>query len=148
MKGQNNIINEILLFMIGMSITAAVIINFQNVQKSANDTIVYSNFNNIANTIINGITEAEKAEKGKVVVKVPDKIASEVYIIKASGDSLVIYSINNPEINVTKNLFKFNISGSHIIYGEVPSTAQYIESVSEKTAFTRLVNVRRAERYA
>lgn len=148
MKGQNNIINEILLFMIGMSITAAVIINFQNVQKSANDTIVYSNFNNIANTVINGITEASKGGEDKIIVRVPDKVASEIYIIKASGDSLSVYIINNPRINVTKSLFKFNISSDHIIYGEVPSTAQYIEIVSETTAFTKLINIRRAEKYA
>lgn len=146
MKGQNKIVNEILLFALGISITAAIIINFQIVHNSANDTTIYSNFNNVANTVINGITQVLNGDEGKVVVRIPDKISSEVYRIKISSDSLIISSIDNPSINITKDLF--NISSSHIIYGDVISSARYVEIVSETTGLTKFINVKRAERYA
>jgi len=145
MKGQNQIINEVLLFAIGMSIAAAVIINFQTVQRTSSETTIYSNFENVANTVINGITEVVKGERGKVVVAIPDTIASIQYKIKVSSDYLIISSINDPKINITKRLF--NISSSHIIQGEVPSAARYIEITYETTPFTKLVRIRRAEKY-
>ncbi len=146
MKGQNKIINEMLLFALGISITAAVILNFQTVHNSANDTTIYSNFNNVANTVLNGITQVLNGDEGKVVVRIPESISSEVYRIKISSDTLMISSIDDPSINITKDLF--NISESHIIYGDVISSAQYVEIVSETTGLTKFINVRRAEKYA
>ncbi|MDI6721884.1 MAG: hypothetical protein QMD85_05800, partial [Candidatus Aenigmarchaeota archaeon] len=139
MKGQNTIINEILLFAMGISITAAVITNFQLIQKSSTETTIYRNFDNVANTVINGITEVMKEDYGKVVIKIPDRIASVTYRIKVSSDILMVSVIDNPRINITKSLF--NISHTthghpeerEIIYGDVVSTARYIEIISEKS---------------
>ena len=146
MKGQNKIINEMLLFALGISIMAAVIINFQMVQKSSGETTIYSNFNNVANTVINAVIQVSEGAQGKIVVKIPDKIASKIYRIKVSSDKIVVSLFDDPDINITKDLF--NISSSHIIYGDVLSSAQYVEIVSESTELTRLINIKRAEKYA
>jgi hypothetical protein len=147
MKGQNKIINEMLIFALGISITAAIVINFQMVQKSADETTTYSNFHNVANTIINGMTVVMN-DRGKVVVKIPDQINGEVYRIKVSSDELIISNADNPSINIKKSLF--NISSDYIVQGDVLSSAQYVDIVFEmsESGLTKFIRVRRSERYA
>lgn len=129
MKGQHDILIEILLFAIGISLTGYVILNYQTIENKISSTSVHDQFNNVADVVESSII---KAAGRKVVIgfRIPDKVSNHAYKIEIGNNYIIVQSYSSPETRVTRQLFNM---GNYNIRGEVNSNAGYAEIVSDST---------------
>lgn len=117
MKAQSRIINEILIFAVGIILVGVVVVIFKNAQASINEMSVKDQMMLISNKITAGIIKAiNDGNKSLVRIQIPVTIAEEEYGIIASGNELFLYIVDKPSFNVTQKLF--NINESYTINGE------------------------------
>jgi tagatose-1,6-bisphosphate aldolase len=126
MKGQYRIINEIIIFTIGIAITSYVAFSFYGIQKNVSNITKTDQIESISNLVAAAIVKsAETGYDNTITLRIPKTISGSAYAVKARGNTLTVYYIKEPEINVTKQLF--NINQTHNITGEIVSSSEYIE---------------------
>ncbi|MCX6815512.1 MAG: hypothetical protein NT120_01500 [Candidatus Aenigmarchaeota archaeon] len=130
MKGQYKLIFEVLLILAGIVMTGFVIANFQGMQKAATSIALRDSFNTVANNVIIAVIKASNEENSIIRLDIPDQISSNVYKIGMEGDLLTVSSVNNPEINITRQIFNIG-QPNRISKSEVISSAGNIEVVTE-----------------
>jgi hypothetical protein len=125
-KGQYRVINEIIIFTIGIAITSYTAFSFYNIQQSVFNTTKTSQLGQITDLVALSIVKAAETNSNSIVgLHIPKTISGSVYAIKANGNALTVYYIKNPGINVTRQIF--NINKTHSIIGEIVSSSEYIE---------------------
>ena len=138
-KGQYRIVSEILLFAAGLAIASFVAITFNDLRDSISEITKRDQMISISNLISASLIKSI-AENTTTRLRIPDLISDEVYIISFESSAGGACTIGNcllrlrtvvSGITVTQQLF--NISQSHIINGNVYSSARYIEIVSNGT---------------
>ncbi|MBI4018073.1 MAG: hypothetical protein HY368_00515 [Candidatus Aenigmarchaeota archaeon] len=127
LKGQHLVLNEMLLFALGILITAHVVFSFGSIQSSLNEVSTKDQFMNAGDIIVSGVSRAV-AENSTVVVNFPEKISGRTYVISLSEDSVFVQDFSNPEVQVSQKLFNIAKSnciteGVFCLSGEVLSTA-------------------------
>lgn len=126
MKGQK-VISEIMLFAVGVLITAFVIFNYQGLQDSLSDLVIKDGLLSVSDLLSTGIVKV--SETNSIIrLKIPTKIAGSVYMIEISNDNIVLTSFEKPSINITKQLINITQSHNITILGNVLfSPAGYVQ---------------------
>ena len=127
MKGQHRIINEILIFTIGIAITSFILVSFQNISDGMSRISVQDQLTSVSNLISSGIIKVAGTQ-ATVSLKVPRDVSGMMYKIQLEDNTLTLYTIENP-ILVSRQIF--NIGRPYIIKGEVFSSAEYIDIRSD-----------------
>lgn len=127
MKGQHLVVNEVLLFAIGVLITAHVALSFSTIQASLNSVSTKDHFRNIGDVVAAGVVRTA-AQNSSAVISLPDKISGKVYVVSLKDDSVIVYDFSDPETKVSQKLFNIaqtdcSIEGIFCLSGEVLSTA-------------------------
>jgi len=125
-KGQYTIINEVLLFAIGIGITSLVFLSFHNIETSMEKTATDDQLVTLSNFVINGIVKVvESDENTSLMLKLPKKISERTYKISAENDNLVVFDMNDPRVNATQELFNIT-ADKNINIVDITSSAEYI----------------------
>lgn len=125
-RGQYQIVNEVVIFAIGIAITSYVAFSFSGVQKNISYMTKVDQIDSVASMLsLSIIKSAETTGNNTISLHIPKTISGSEYVIKASGNVLFIYFLKEPHLNVSKQLF--NINETHSITGEIISSAEYIE---------------------
>ena len=127
MKGQHRIVNEILIFTIGIAITSFVLISFQNINDGMSRIAVQDQLTSVSNLISSGIIKVA-GTNAIVSLKIPRDVSGMLYKIHLEDNTVTLYTIENP-IPVTRQIF--NIGHSYNIKGDVFSSAEYIDIKSD-----------------
>ncbi len=127
MKGQHRIINEILIFTIGITITSFVLVSFQNISDGMSRIAVQDQLTSVSNLISSGIIKVAGTQ-ATVSLRIPRDVSGMMYKIHLEDNTVTLYTIENP-ILVSRQIF--NIGHPYIIKGEVFSSAEYIDIKSD-----------------
>jgi hypothetical protein len=127
MKGQYQIINEILIVAIGIILVGVFLFTFTSVENSVTNINEQDQIESISNYIASGIVKAYSIKNSEIRLEIPEKIGKNVYRIFAN-ENLTIFI---PGYNYTKELF--NIGKNYNISGEVMSSAGYIKIIVNAT---------------
>jgi len=127
MKGQYQIINEILIVAIGIILVGVFLFTFTSVENSVTNINEQDQIESISNYITSGIVKAYSIKNSEIRLEIPEKIGKNVYRIFAN-ENLTIFI---PGYNYTKELF--NIGKNYNISGEVMSSAGYIKIIVNAT---------------
>jgi len=127
MKGQYQIINEILIVAIGIILVGVFLFTFTSVENSVTNINEQDQIESISNYIASGIVKAYSIKNSEIRLEIPEKIGKNVYRIFAN-ENLTIFI---PGYNYTKELF--NIGKNYNISGEVMSSAGYIKIIANAT---------------
>jgi len=147
MKGQYLILGEILLFAFGLAIANYVIFSFQRTEGRTNEVALKDNFQLIANMLSTAVIKTSESANSSVRFFLPEKISGRTYAISFKSDSVIVFDLDNPEVNVIQKLF--NITQGNCISdnafcssGDVVSTAKSIEVFSDgKTVILRRLRI-------
>ena len=132
MKGQYILVNEVLLFILGIFIVYFVATSFGNIEEGLNNITNYDHMHSLSEFLVMGMVKAyNSGENASLVLKMPEYFSTETYKITASGNNLTVALASDPRIKVTKELF--NISTGKIITGSITSSAQYILITNNQT---------------
>ena len=147
MKGQYQILSELILFGIGIMITGYVIVNFNGVQDTLKEISVRDQMENIADVVSTAIVKVANTENSSIRIIIPDKVSDSSYRISikdADGGKIIVDTIDG-RASVQRQLF--NINYDNIVYSnnvinnsEVVSTAQFIEVVKNEKITIRRVS--------
>lgn len=126
-KGQNIVINEVLLFALGILITVHVVNSFSTMQSSLRQVSTTDQFTGVADIISSAAVQAASSN-ASIVAEFPEKISEEVYVISLKDDSVIIYDLGDPDTKVSQKLFNIaqtdcSSEGVFCLDGEVLSTA-------------------------
>lgn len=152
MRGQYRIVLEIMLFGIGVGITSYVVASFSQLQRTVEGSAVQDQLTAVANAVSTAIVRSVE-ENRTLFLSIPDKLSEKIYRITfqddnrnacgGTGECYVVVSFPEEGGEVRKKIF--NIGSSHIITGDVVSTAGRLEIVSETAlSGTSKIDVRRA----
>ncbi len=139
MKGQHIIINEILIFAIGLAITSFVVMNFNILQETLKEKALRSQLSSVANSIASAIALAGATNSTNTTLSlaIPEKVSEESYLISVqdAGGRECERSEDcrlNLKTSVTSfSMQIFNISQSYNIKGSIHSSAKYIQVKSD-----------------
>jgi len=141
-KGQYRIVSEMFLFAVGLSIAIFVTITFNDLRDSISETATRDQLISISNLISASLIKS-MTENTTIRLQIPDTISDEVYIISFEttagdtctiGDCILRITTIDSKVTITQQLF--NISQSHIINGNIYSSAKYIEIISHGNRIT------------
>ena len=142
MLGQYRIVSEIFIFGIGLVIASFVAVTFDDMRVSISESSARDQMVSVANVISSSLIKA-MAGGTTIRLQVPETISGEVYIISfqsSNGDACIISNcmlrLTTVERRITVTQQLFNISQSHIINGNVYSSARYIEISSSGNVIT------------
>lgn len=125
MKGQYILVNEVLLFILGIFIVYFVASSFSSIQEGLENITTYDHMNSLSEFFVVGILKAyESGENSTLILKMPEYFSTQTYRITANGNNLTVAIASDPRIKVTRELF--NISASKIITGSITSSVRYI----------------------
>jgi hypothetical protein len=132
MKGQYQIILEVVLILVGIMITAYTISIFTDMRTGTTSVALKDNFNAVADQVLSGLVRASANSNAVERVHVPGKIADHPYRISLDGASnvLTISSLTDDGIGVTREIFNIG-QVNRISSGDVASSALVVEVVSE-----------------
>ncbi len=123
MKGQYQVIFEIMLFAIGVSIASFVLVNFQNLKEKTDEISIKDQMNTILNSVINGIVKASVADNSIVKVTTPQTISGRSYkIFIENNQYITIEDLTDSSIQSTRKILNLNKPGDRI-KGEVTSAS-------------------------
>ena len=132
-KGQYRIISEILLFAAGLAIASFVVVTLNDLKDSISETSARDQMLSISNLISTSLIKS-MSENTTIRLQIPDTISNEVYTVSFEsysggscviGDCILRLTAVESRLTIVQQLF--NISQSHIINGNIYSTARYIE---------------------
>ncbi len=139
-KGQYRIVSEILLFAIGLAVASFVIVVFGNLQDTVSLISAQDQMMSVSNAITASVIKSMDYNT-TIRLRIPDTISGEPYVISfesvpgspcTPGNCVLRLRTVTSGITTTQQLF--NISQSHIITGNVYSTARYIEIISNSSS--------------
>lgn len=131
-KGQYILVNEVLLFILGIFIVYFVASSFSNIQEGLENVTTYDHMNSLSEFFVVGMIKAyESGENSTLILKMPEYFSTQTYRISASGNNLTVALASDPRIKVTRELF--NISASKIITGSITSSVRYILILNNDT---------------
>jgi len=143
-KGQYLIISEILLFALGILITANVVVSFQTIHASLSKGALKDQFGSVADVVITAVVKAATTNSS-IAVTFPAKISEKIYVISLKDESIIVYDLDAPDINVTKKLF--NITQSNCITeGIFCASGDVVSTVGRAEIYIdgRTIKIRRA----
>jgi hypothetical protein len=105
MKGQYLILAEILLFAFGLAMANYAISTFQGAQGRTSEIAAKDNFRLIANSVSTAVVKASENGNSSIRLFLPEEIAGREYAIALKEDSVIVFDLNDPAINVTQKLF-------------------------------------------
>lgn len=143
-KGQYLIISEILLFALGILITANVVVSFQSIQSSLSKAALKDQFGSVADVVSTAVVKAATTNSSIAVI-FPTKISEKIYVISLKDESIIVYDLDAPDINVTKKLF--NITQSNCITeGIFCAAGDVVSTVGRAEVYIdgRTIKIRRA----
>ncbi len=123
LKGQFRIVEESILFLIGILIVSMVIMSFQSVEKKLKDTSIHDHFLSVASYLENGIMKVSKYDNAEIRLKIPNKLSDRVYVVELRN-GVTIYDYLKPSTNVSESLFGMESKKS--FSGYVFSSAGYL----------------------
>ncbi|HLD49262.1 MAG TPA: hypothetical protein VJB11_02765 [archaeon] len=137
-KGQYRILNEVLLFTIGIAILSFVIISFSNVQENVNMIVMDNDLETVSDIFATGIIKSLYMNSS-IRVAIPTEFSDESYIISIGGNTIKLTSTKNPSYVVSKELF--NINQNHNIKGDALSSGEFfsIETRGNTTYIRRRI---------
>lgn len=125
MKGQNALVNEIFLFILGIMIASFVSVSMNSIEKRMTNISITDHMNEIADYVETGIVKAsQSSENSSLIIKMDPYYGSQVYRIRLSADSIIVSLLDDERINVRREIF--NISAGKIIFGEVTTSSEYV----------------------
>jgi len=127
MKGQYQIINEILIFAVGIVLVGVFLLTFQSLQNSVGDLSTKDQLETVSNYIASGIVKAYSIGNSELRLEIPEKIGNDIYRIYAN-ENLTLFASG---YNYTKELF--NIGKNYNITGGTLSSAKYIKIIVNTT---------------
>jgi len=138
MLGQYRVLNEILIFAVGVAITSYVALSFSGVKDIIGLVSTTDKLDNTANNILNAIVRASEANSS-LVIEIPETISEKAYMIRVldgnggacdKGDDCFL-NLSTTDVSIAKQLF--NISQNYNIKGDVHSTARFLTISSDKS---------------
>lgn len=132
MKGQYTVVQELLLFAIGILVVVFVVSIFSNIEDTVTEYTVAQNIEKIGNRIMNGITKVLENEEmnATIVIEVPILLSNHVYKISIGRE----LNISTKVATFSQNIF--NISNKYNISGEAMSSAGRIKIEYNQTHIT------------
>ncbi len=130
MKGQYRIISEVLLFGIGIGIAILVLTTYQSLNKSIGKLTFYDQLEEVSNFVTASVVKVSQTSGDSwLILEIPEKLSGREYKIILDNKTysvayLIVSDYRNSNIQVQKQLF--NMTNDNIDYGEVLSTARYI----------------------
>ena len=124
LKGQFRIVEESILFLVGILIVSMVIMSFQSVEKKLKDTSIHDHFLSVASYLENGIMKVSKYDNAEIRLKIPNKLSDRVYVVELKNGSILIYDYLKPSTNISESLFGMGSKKS--FSGYVFSSAGYL----------------------
>ncbi len=125
MKAQSTLVNEILLFILGMFITAFLAYSMGSIEKRVENISTSDHMNEISDYLSASVLKvAQSGENSSLMLKMKPYYGRTVYRMRFVDGNLVVSLFDDERINVTREIF--NISSGKIIIGEVTSSSRYI----------------------
>ncbi len=116
MKGQFRIINEMLIFGIGIFLVVFVAQNFQAIQGPVSKISMQDQLTEVSDTISTAVIKAYTTGPGSSVkIRLPSRISETAYSIKIQDNKLLVQSQRDASISVTNELFKIGGTYFNII---------------------------------
>ncbi len=140
LKGQYDLINEIILFAIGLAITSFIIVNFSKIENTSSSLSINDSFKAVANQIANAVVKVYTTPNSSISIEIPDKIQEKVYSITLddAASSVVLKTLDKPDIIISQQLFNIskrnyinNGGKKYTISRSVVSSAKFIEIAFE-----------------
>lgn len=140
LKGQYDLINEIILFAIGLAITSFIIVNFSKIENTSSALSINDSFKATANKIADAVIKVYSNPNSSITIEIPNKIQEKTYSISLDDatSSVIFKTLDSPYITVSQQLF--NISNRNYINNggkkysigrSVISSAKYVEIAIE-----------------
>ena len=132
MKGQQRVVNEVMIFAVGIAITTFIIFSFQNISDGISRISVEDQLISVSNLISSGIVKAAGTDS-IIRLRIPKDVSGMIYKISLRDDNITVATIEKP-VSLSKEIF--NIANPYIIRGEVFSSAEYIDIISSGSDIT------------
>ncbi|MCD6215988.1 MAG: hypothetical protein J7J92_02855 [Candidatus Aenigmarchaeota archaeon] len=133
MKGQIKIVNELLIFAIGMGIAVVIILIFQTVRDVTSQVAIKDQTEEVGNLISSYILKANQSNAYyEARLQIPEKIGGHKYYIdvKDKDGEAVLTLVSSSGYSFSQELF--NIDKNKIITEKIASSAKYISISSDK----------------
>lgn len=132
MKGQYRIINEVMIFAIGVAIASFIIVNFQNVQDTMARTSSRIQMETVSDLMASALLKASLVNSS-ISVRIPSHLSNNMYMIEVSttggpcvkGGTPCFMNFSTKGSGYTKKLF--NIEQTHSIIGKSISGSEYLK---------------------
>lgn len=134
MKGQFKIVNELLIFAIGIGIAVVIIFIFQTVRDVTSNIAIKDQAEEVANLLSSYILKANQSGSYyEARIKLPEKIGGHNYYIKIKDKNgkAILAIVTSTGYSFSQELF--NIDKNKIITETIPSSAEYIIISSNET---------------
>jgi hypothetical protein len=132
MKGQYLLVNEVLLFVLGIFIVYFVATSFETIKIGINQVTTTDHMTALSDLFVLGIVKTfEAGDNTSMVFKMPEDLSVQTFRIRASGNQLIVSLYSDDRINLTREIF--NISTSKVITGNLISSAQYVMITNNAT---------------
>ncbi len=146
MKGQYQIVSELILFGIGIMVTGYVITNFDNVKQTISGVTLQDQMDGLMDSVSVAILKLYSVENGTIRMAIPPQLSGKQYKIAikdADGGKIVIYTLDG-QLVLERQLFNIDydnivLSNRIINNSEVVSSSQYIEIVKNEKITIRRV---------
>src|SRR3989304_6105376 len=95
MKGQYQIVSELILFGIGIMVTGYVITNFDNVKQTISGVTLQDQMDGLMDSVSVAILKLYSVENGTIRMAIPPQLSGKQYKIAikdADGGKIVIYT--------------------------------------------------------
>lgn len=132
MKGQYRIVNEILLFAIGIGLVGFIAITFHSLEDWVGDMVMRNQLESVSNLIVTGIIRVfETGNNATLIIKIPAQISNRAYEIIVEDNQILLFDIENQSLSVREELFYIPLNKT--IKGSIVSSAEYIVIKSNST---------------
>ncbi|MBI2971228.1 MAG: hypothetical protein HYY37_02290 [Candidatus Aenigmarchaeota archaeon] len=135
MKGQYIIVNEILIFAIGLAITSFVILNFALLENTLKEKATRSQLSLVSDAIASAIVIVGKTNATNMTVSfsVPETVSEQPYLMRihdANGrvcerGERCLLNISTASVSFTREIFK--LEESYNLRGSVHSATRYVQ---------------------
>lgn len=118
-KGQYNIIEQVLLFALGLSITIGFLVAFEGLGGDVEEQMASSQSRLIAEYVASSSIElVEGGSSGRFVLDLPDTLAGRAYALRLGGEGVVVETTGSRAETSLKGLETRIQSGGAIEPGE------------------------------
>ena len=133
MKGQYTLVNEILVFILGIFIAVLAVTSLGSIEDSINSVSTMDTLTAISDYVSAGIANAyENGENSTIILRMPVDISAKACRVRIVDGNLVVSLPEDERINVTHEIF--NISAVKNINGEFMSNSPYVTVIHNATS--------------